>query len=180
MVGALCGVLRVARPFRDGRFPRMAGYAEYRTEDIRFCRPSAPAYEEVSYYYYVQFCLHEQLLAVSDYAHAKGIILKGDIPIGISRNSVEAWVEPYYFNLDGQAGAPPDDFSVNGQNWGFPTYNWEVMLEDGCSWWVRRFRKMAEYFNAYRIDHVLGFFRIWEIPSDSVHGLLGHFSLRFR
>ncbi|HAC44267.1 MAG TPA: hypothetical protein DCE73_13915, partial [Paraprevotella xylaniphila] len=47
----------------------------------------------------------------------------------ISRNSVEAWVEPYYFNLDGQAGAPPDDFSVNGQNWGFPTYNWEVMLE---------------------------------------------------
>ena len=152
-------------------------YAEYRTEDIRaFCRPSAPAYEEVSYYYYVQFCLHEQLLAVSDYARAKGIILKGDIPIGISRNSVEAWVEPYYFNLDGQAGAPPDDFSVNGQNWGFPTYNWEVMLEDGCSWWVRRFRKMAEYFNAYRIDHVLGFFRIWEIPSDSVHGLLGHFS----
>ena len=85
-------------------------------------------------------------------------------------------MEPYYFNLDGQAGAPPDDFSVNGQNWGFPTYNWEVMLEDGCSWWVRRFRKMAEYFNAYRIDHVLGFFRIWEIPSDSVHGLLGHFS----
>ena len=152
-------------------------YAEYRTEDIRaFCRPSAPAYEEVSYYYYVQFCLHEQLLAASDYARAKGIILKGDIPIGISRNSVEAWVEPYYFNLEGQAGAPPDDFSVNGQNWGFPTYNWEVMLEDGCSWWVRRFRKMAEYFNAYRIDHVLGFFRIWEIPSDSVHGLLGHFS----
>ena len=163
--------------FGTADFHAWPEYAEYRTEDIRaFCRPSAPAYEEVSYYYYVQFCLHEQLLAASDYARAKGIILKGDIPIGISRNSVEAWVEPYYFNLDGQAGAPPDDFSVNGQNWGFPTYNWEVMLEDGCSWWVRRFRKMAEYFNAYRIDHVLGFFRIWEIPSDSVHGLLGHFS----
>ena len=163
--------------FGTADFHAWPEYAEYRTEDVRaFCRPSAPAYEEVSYYYYVQFCLHEQLLAASDYARAKGIILKGDIPIGISRNSVEAWVEPYYFNLDGQAGAPPDDFSVNGQNWGFPTYNWEVMLEDGCSWWVRRFRKMAEYFNAYRIDHVLGFFRIWEIPSDSVHGLLGHFS----
>lgn len=54
-------------------------------------------------------------------------MLKGDIPIGISRNSVEAWKEPHYFNLNGQAGAPPDDFSVNGQNWGLPTYNWDVM-----------------------------------------------------
>ena len=89
---------------------------------------------------------------------------------------MEAWVEPKYFNLNGQAGAPPDAFSVNGQNWGFPTYNWDAMLEDGCSWWVRRFRKMAEYFDAYRIDHVLGFFRIWEIPFDAVHGLLGLFS----
>ena len=152
-------------------------YAEYRTESIRaFCRPSAPAYGEISYYYYVQYCLHVQLKAASDYARSKGVVLKGDIPIGISRNSVEAWVEPYYFNTDCQAGAPPDDFSVNGQNWGFPTYNWEVMLKDGCSWWIRRFRKMAEYFDAYRIDHVLGFFRIWEIPINSVHGLLGHFS----
>ena len=151
-------------------------YAEYRTEDIRaFCRPSAPAYEEVSYYYYVQFCLHEQLLAVSDYARAKGIILKGDIPIGISRNSVEAWKEPHYFNLNGQAGAPPDDFSVNGQNWGFPTYNWDVMEKDGYAWWMKRFHKMAEYFDAYRIDHILGFFRIWEIPMHAVHGLLGQF-----
>ena len=158
-------------------FRRWPKFAEYKAEDVRaFCRPSAPAYAEVSYYYFVQFCLHEQLSAASEYARAKGVILKGDIPIGISRNSVEAWVEPHYFNLDGQAGAPPDDFSVNGQNWGFPTYNWDVMLKDGCSWWVRRFRKMAEYFDAYRIDHVLGFFRIWEIPSHSVHGLLGHFS----
>ncbi|MCD8318808.1 MAG: 4-alpha-glucanotransferase, partial [Paraprevotella sp.] len=152
-------------------------HAEYsKREILAFCSPSASGYDEVAFYYYVQFRLHQQLLAACDYARAKGVILKGDIPIGISRNSVEAWVEPYYFNQDGQAGAPPDDFSVNGQNWGFPTYNWEVMFEDGCSWWVRRFRKMAEYFNAYRIDHVLGFFRIWEIPSDSVHGLLGHFS----
>ena len=158
-------------------FRTWPSYAAYRTESIRaFSRPSAPAYEEVSYYYYVQYELHVQLKAASDYARAQGVVLKGDIPIGISRNSVEAWVEPYYFNTDCQAGAPPDDFSVNGQNWGFPTYNWDVMLKDGCSWWIRRFRKMAEYFDAYRIDHVLGFFRIWEIPIDSVHGLLGHFS----
>ena len=85
-------------------------------------------------------------------------------------------MEPEYFNLNGQAGAPPDDFSVNGQNWGFPTYNWERMLQDNCKWWVRRFQNMSKYFDAYRIDHVLGFFRIWEIPIDSVHGLLGQFS----
>ena len=104
-----------------------------------------------------------------NYAREKGIIFKGDIPIGISRNSVEAWIEPYYFNMNGQAGAPPDAFSTNGQNWGFPTYNWDVMEKDDYQWWQKRFRKMAEYFTAYRIDHILGFFRIWEIPSHSVH-----------
>ncbi len=128
------------------------------------------------FWYYVQFNLDAQMRAAHEHARSKQVLLKGDIPIGISRDGVEAWVEPRYFNMNGQAGAPPDAFSVNGQNWGFPTYNWDVMLEDGCSWWVRRFRKMAEYFDAYRIDHVLGFFRIWEIPIDAVHGLLGQFS----
>ena len=133
-------------------------------------------YKEVAFWYFVQFNLDQQMHAAHDYARSKQVILKGDIPIGISRDGVEAWVEPKYFNLNGQAGAPPDAFSANGQNWGFPTYDWDAMLEDGCSWWVRRFRKMAEYFDAYRIDHVLGFFRIWEIPIDAVHGLLGQFS----
>ena len=133
-------------------------------------------YKEVAFWYFVQFNLDQQMRGAHAYARQKRVILKGDIPIGISRDGVEAWVEPKYFNLNGQAGAPPDAFSVNGQNWGFPTYNWDAMLEDGCSWWVRRFRKMSEYFDAYRIDHVLGFFRIWEIPIDAVHGLLGQFS----
>ncbi len=132
--------------------------------------------DEVNFHCYVQYLLHIQLLEAGRYAREKGVVIKGDIPIGISRNSVEAWVEPHYFNMNGQAGAPPDAFSVNGQNWGFPTYNWDAMLADGCQWWLRRFRKMAEYFDAYRIDHVLGFFRIWEIPQHSVHGLLGQFS----
>ena len=133
-------------------------------------------YKEVAFWYFVQFNLDQQMRAAHDYARRKQVILKGDIPIGISRDGVEAWVEPKYFNLNGQAGAPTDAFSVNGQNWGFPTYNWDEMIADGCSWWERRFRKMAEYFDAYRIDHVLGFFRIWEIPIDAVHGLLGQFS----
>lgn len=133
-------------------------------------------WQEISIHYFLQYHLHLQMREAVDYAHSKQVILKGDIPIGISRTSVEAWTEPHYFNMNGQAGAPPDDFSVNGQNWGFPTYNWDVMAQDGYNWWIKRFRKMADYFDAYRIDHVLGFFRIWEVPSDAVHGLLGHFS----
>ena len=139
-------------------------------------KPATKIYKEVAFWYFVQFNLDQQMRAAHAHARKQRVILKGDIPIGISRDGVEAWVEPKYFNLNGQAGAPPDDFSADGQNWGFPTYNWDEMLADGCSWWVRRFRKMAEYFDAYRIDHVLGFFRIWEIPFDAVHGLLGLFS----
>lgn len=133
-------------------------------------------YKEAAFWYYAQYVLDTQLKNAHTHARQQGVILKGDVPIGISRDGVEAWVEPRYFNLNGQAGAPPDAFSVNGQNWGFPTYNWDVMLGDGCAWWKRRFTKMAEYFDAYRIDHVLGFFRIWVLPIDAVHGLLGQFS----
>jgi 4-alpha-glucanotransferase len=132
--------------------------------------------KELQFWYYVQYNLDLQMRAAHAHARAHRVILKGDIPIGISRDGVEAWVEPKYFNLNGQAGAPPDAFSADGQNWGFPTYNWDEMLKDGCSWWVRRFRKMAEYFDAYRIDHVLGFFRIWEIPVPHKSGLMGQFS----
>ena len=139
-------------------------------------KPTTKLYKEVAFWYFVQFNLDQQMRAAHAYARKNRVILKGDIPIGISRDGVEAWVEPKYFNLNGQAGAPPDDFSADGQNWGFPTYNWDEMLADGCSWWVRRFRKMAEYFDAYRIDHVLGFFRIWEIPVPEKSGLMGQFS----
>lgn len=138
--------------------------------------PKTAAYKNVAFFYFVQFVLDRQMQEAHEHAKAKGVILKGDIPIGVNRNGCDVWMEPKYFNLNGQAGAPPDDFSVNGQNWGFPTYNWFEMLKDGCQWWNRRFQNMARYFDAYRIDHVLGFFRIWEIPVSSVHGLLGQFA----
>ncbi len=132
--------------------------------------------DDINRVFYVQYHLDRQMRSVRDYAHSKGVAIKGDIPIGISRTSVDAWISPRLFNLDCQAGAPPDDFSVLGQNWGFPTYNWEEMNRDGFQWWKSRFRKMSEYFDAYRIDHVLGFFRIWQIPMDAIHGLLGVFN----
>ena len=152
-------------------------HSVYNKKEIdKLTAKKSESYKDIAFHYYIQYQLHLQMLDVRNTAHEHGVVIKGDIPIGISLTSVEAWTEPHYFNLNSQAGAPPDDFSANGQNWGFPTYNWEVMEADGCSWWVKRFKKMADYFDAFRIDHVLGFFRIWDIPSHSVHGLLGQFS----
>lgn len=133
-------------------------------------------YGKVALYYWLQYHLDRQLKESVAYCRSLGVVLKGDIPIGISRDSVEAWSDARLFNMNCQAGAPPDDFSADGQNWGFPTYNWEEMAKDGYAWWKRRFEKMADYFDLYRIDHILGFFRIWEIPMDSVVGLLGYFN----
>ena len=137
--------------------------------------PRSKAYKKASYYYYVQYILAQQMCSAHNHARQKCVVLKGDIPIGVHPLSCDVWQEPRYFNREYQTGAPPDDFSINGQNWGFPTYNWEEMLKDGCQWWVHRFQNMQKYFDAYRIDHVLGFFRIWEIPQHAVHGLLGQF-----
>ena len=131
---------------------------------------------EVGFYGYVQFLLDLQLKEAVQYAHLHGVALKGDLPIGVSRQSVDAWQHPELFHMDSQAGAPPDAFAEDGQNWGFPTYNWEEMAKDGYAWWKARMGKMAEYFDAFRIDHILGFFRIWEIPVPYKSGLMGHFN----
>ena len=158
------------------QFATWKGHEQWNENDrAALSNPANKAYKNVAFFYYVQFILDRQMRAAHDYARARGVILKGDIPIGVNRNGCDVWHEPEYFHLDSQAGAPPDAFSVNGQNWGFPTYNWERMIADGCQWWVRRFQNMSQYFDAYRIDHVLGFFRIWAIPTDCVHGLLGQF-----
>ena len=158
-------------------FKQWGAYAIYDANTIAaFDTPESPYCQTMRLHYYTQYHLHLQLQAARTYAHSKGVVLKGDIPIGISPRSADAWSTPKYFHLNSQAGAPPDDFSVLGQNWFLPTYNWDEMEKDGYIWWKSRFSKMAEYFDAYRIDHILGFFRIWEIPCDAIHGLLGHFS----
>jgi 4-alpha-glucanotransferase len=144
-------------------------------EIYKLASSPAEADEEISMYFFVQFHLHLQLKEAADYAHQNGIILKGDIPIGIYRYSCDAWQQPFLFNMNMQAGAPPDNFAVKGQNWGFPTYNWQRMREDDFAWWKNRFTQMSHYFDAFRIDHILGFFRIWSIPMDSVEGIKGHF-----
>lgn len=158
-------------------FPHWGKNAMYDEDELKHLIESdVDAKESFNYYCFIQFLLDKQLKEAILYAHSKSITLKGDIPIGINRDSIDAWTTPHLFNMDTQTGAPPDDFSIYGQNWGFPTYNWSAMEEDNFNWWIKRFQKMADYFDAYRIDHILGFFRIWEIPTSSVQGLLGQFS----
>ena len=131
---------------------------------------------EPEYYCWMQFHLDKQFCEEVDYARAKGVSFKGDLPIGVSADSAEAYWHPELFNLDSSTGAPPDYFSKDGQNWGFPTYNWEEMAKDDFAWWKARLRKMSRYFDAFRIDHILGFFRIWEIPAEYKSGMMGHFN----
>ena len=131
---------------------------------------------EPDYYRWMQYHLENQFAREADYARSRGVSLKGDLPIGVSADSADAYWHPELFNLDSSAGAPPDYFSADGQNWGFPTYNWEAMSRDGYAWWKSRLRKMSRFFDAFRIDHILGFFRIWEIPKEYSSGMMGHFN----
>ena len=151
-------------------------YKEYDKAAVeKLVSPKAKHYDDIFLKYFIQYHLHLQLKEATEYAHKKGIILKGDIPIGVYRYSVETWTSPALYNLNMQAGAPPDDFAVKGQNWGFPTYNWQKMQEDGFAWWRQRFEQMSNYFDAFRVDHILGFFRIWSVPDNAVEGIMGYF-----
>ncbi|HMO61735.1 MAG TPA: 4-alpha-glucanotransferase [Ferruginibacter sp.] len=151
-------------------------HAVYNEETILQLADSTQShYDEIALHYFIQYHLHLQLKEATAYAHKNGIIVKGDLPIGIYRYGCDAWVAPALYNMDAQAGAPPDDFAIKGQNWGFPTYNWKKMEQDGYAWWRRRFEQMSDYFDAFRIDHILGFFRIWSIPTHAVEGIMGRF-----
>ncbi|MFR9523725.1 MAG: 4-alpha-glucanotransferase [Rikenellaceae bacterium] len=166
--------------YQTPNFEKWGDHASYSSALLkRYASANSREYAQLAYHYFVQYHLHLQLLEAKEYAASKGVAFKGDVPIGVSRTSVDAWVNPRLFRLNSQAGAPPDDFAAMGQNWGFPTYNWDEMAKDGYAWWKDRFKKMAEYFDAYRIDHILGFFRIWEMPTDAKHGLLGFFNPAF-
>lgn len=155
---------------------RYSSFSQHVVDEL--CTPQYEAFDDVALYYFIQFHAHKQLFEATTYARSKGVVLKGDLPIGIYRYSCDAWVAPHLYNMNGQAGAPPDAYAVAGQNWGFPTYNWDVMARDNFAWWRNRMKKLSEYFDALRIDHILGFFRIWEIPTHQVEGTLGLFNPR--
>ena len=157
-------------------FSRWEEWAVFDRERVRaLIDPARPEWPEIAYHLWLQYELDQQLTDAVRHLHDHGLALKGDLPIGIDRHSVDAWSAPHLFKMDAQAGAPPDAFAVKGQNWGFPTYNWEVMQRDDYAWWRSRFARLGRYFDAYRIDHILGFFRIWQVPFDHVEGIMGHF-----
>lgn len=162
--------------YKSSDFSKWKSNSTYNENAIqRLVSPTQKHYNDIAVHYFTQYHLHLQLKEATAYAHKNGIIVKGDIPIGIYRNSVDAWMAPELYNMNAQAGAPPDDFAVKGQNWGFPTYNWKAMQENDFTWWRQRFEQMSSYFDAFRIDHILGFFRIWSIPLHAVEGIMGQF-----
>ncbi|HUD48847.1 MAG TPA: 4-alpha-glucanotransferase [Candidatus Baltobacteraceae bacterium] len=145
------------------------------TEINTLAARDSTARDEMDFHCFIQFHLHSQLREAAEYLHSQALILKGDIAIGVHRHGADVWQQPELFNTDMQAGAPPDPFAAKGQNWGFPTYNWQRMKQDGFAWWKQRLAQMGCYFDAFRIDHILGFFRIWSIPQSAVEGILGYF-----
>ena len=159
--------------FGTADFTRWEDFSTYDAE-----RVSALLEEDAAgagFHYYVQYHLDRQLRDAVRYAHRQGVLLKGDLPIGVGRFSADAWQYPALFHRAFQAGAPPDYFSADGQTWGFPTYNWEAMAADGYAWWRARLKQMERYFDLFRIDHILGFFRIWEADAGVASARAGHF-----
>ncbi len=173
---AFCHLRDVNGTTNFNAWPQYSMYSEQVITDL--CSANYKYYDEVALHYFIQYHAHLQLLGATNYARQHGVVLKGDLPIGIYRESCDAWVAPHLYNMDGQAGAPPDLYAVDGQNWGFPTYNWDAMAADGFLWWQQRMGKLAEYFDALRIDHILGFFRIWQIPTNQTEGTMGLFNPR--
>ncbi|HUX13693.1 MAG TPA: 4-alpha-glucanotransferase [Spirochaetia bacterium] len=145
-------------------------------EEVASLWNSADARPALLFHSWVQLRLEQQLLRASQELQQLGVMLKGDLPILMDEDSADVWAHRDFFNMDLRAGAPPDMFSELGQNWGFPVYDWEALAADQYSWWKARLRQADKFYNAYRIDHVLGFFRIWAIPAVETSGIMGYFS----
>lgn len=124
---------------------------------------------------WLQWRAEAQFSAAAAALAAQKIELMGDLPIMIDRDSAEVWARRSVFRLGLAAGAPPDMYAALGQNWGFPIYDWEAAERDGYSFWKERLAAAEKFYSAYRIDHVLGFFRIWSLSERERSGYLGRF-----
>lgn len=131
--------------------------------------------EDLRFQAWLQYRLEEQLGRAVAALKAKGVALKGDLPILLNEDSADVWANRKYFRLELRAGAPPDMFSQTGQNWGFPVYDWDALRADGYEFWKDRLAQADRFYGAFRLDHVLGFFRIWAISERNETGYLGRF-----
>ncbi len=125
------------------------------------------------FHVWLQWRAFEQFQQAAEAVQEKGIMLKGDIPIMMNEDSADAWAHPEFFDDTMRAGSPPDGFNPTGQNWGFPVYRWKNLAKSDYSWWKNRLACASNFYQAYRIDHVLGFFRIWETSSRETTAILG-------
>ena len=126
------------------------------------------------FFVWCQLRASEQFKEGAESLRAKKIILKGDIPILMNEDSVDCWTYPEFFRQELRAGSPPDGGNPMGQNWGFPTYDWDRLEADEFTWWKDRIKTSAQYYDAFRIDHILGFFRIWASKENETTAYLGH------
>jgi len=153
-------------------------WSEYKTvtsSDIDNLWKDKTLREDHLFWVWIQQALDVQFSAASKAITDAGIILEGDLPILMNEDSCDVWAHPEIFNQELFAGAPPDMYSPDGQNWGFPIYNWEAQEKDNFSWWRKRLSVAEKYYQAYRIDHVLGFFRIWASSRYDHSSVLGRF-----
>jgi 4-alpha-glucanotransferase len=129
--------------------------------------------DEIEFQRFAQFAFHRQWRALRELGHERGIGFIGDLPIFVAHDSADAWSHPELFHLDRSgrpkrvSGYPPDRFNAHGQWWGHPQYDWPAHESSGFDWWLRRFARMFELFDALRVDHFLGFNRTWSIPAHA-------------
>ena len=156
------------KDWENARDPGVKGIAErWNDETLR---------EDHLFWVWLQAAADAQFSAAAQEVAKRGIILEGDLPILINEDSADVWAHREYFNLDESAGAPPDMYSPDGQRWGFPTYRWDALEKNSFDWWRKRLENAQKYYQAYRIDHVLGFFRIWTSAQKDNTSVLGWFN----
>lgn len=126
------------------------------------------------YYAWLQAECEKQFSESVEYCRKNKILIKGDLPILMNEDSCDAWSHPEIFNQSLRAGSPADGENPDGQNWGFPIYNWKNLKADNYTWWKNRLINASKFYDAYRLDHILGFFRIWAIPENDCNALNGH------
>jgi 4-alpha-glucanotransferase len=150
-------------------------YREASPQDIEALWQDSRLRGEHLFWAWLQQALDTQFSAAAKAVAGEGIMLEGDLPILMNDDSCDVWAHSDIFDLSLSAGAPPDMYSPQGQNWGFPLYNWEAQEKDNYAWWRGRLAAAGKYYQAYRIDHVLGFFRIWASSRSDYSSALGHY-----
>lgn len=149
---------------------------EYKNRDIKALNELKEKYqEELLFYKFVQWILFNQLKTVKEYAEGQGVFLMGDLPILVSKDSVDVWANQKYFDVNDTVGAPPDMYSPEGQKWGLPPYNWDKMKANGYDWWIARLKYSENFYHMFRLDHVIGFFRFYIVPEKAPNGRSGRY-----